>query len=340
MKWIVYILIAAVFLLSCKKEVAETVDTPSVVNKEQPIINTPPGFPEIPASIIEQVTPARVALGKKLFFDPILSRTGKISCGSCHKRELAFTDGQKFSEGVDGRLGFRNSPTLVNLLWSPIFMWDGGPQTLEAQVRLPLENHDEMDLNIVEVISRLNQNAEYVELFQAAFEQAPGPIRLAEAIAIYERTLISANSNFDKFEYQGNKQALSSLELKGRSLFNSEKFQCKQCHVPPLFTNYEFINNGTFIPGQDSGRYRVTLHFPDKGKFKVPSLRNIDITSPYMHDGRFTTLEEVVDFYASGGAGFSTQDMRITQKDITSDERQALVAFLKSLTDQEFLQKK
>lgn len=335
MKNWLYILVL-VSLFSCKKDIVE----PDVVSNEetvQDLIKIPNGFPAVDAAVLESITPAKVALGKKLFFDPVLSRTGQISCGSCHKRNMAFTDGQAVSEGVAGLLGKRSSPSLVNLAWAKELMWIGGPKSLEAQVVLPFNDHNEFDLDRAEAIKKLTAIPEYIELFNDAFKEAPTAVNMAEAIAMFERTIVSGNSNFDKFEYGGNQSALSDLALKGKSLFNSDKFQCSSCHTPPLFTNYEFINNGIFTLEQDPGRFLATLHTPDMGKFKVPTLRNIEVTAPYMHDGRFKTLEEVIDFYGSGGGGTITQDQRISKKDISQEEKEALIAFLKSLTDLEFL---
>ena len=336
MRFLGFILIGFI-LFSCKKENTETGMIFPVNEESTSLIEIPKGFPELDPIIEKNITPAKVALGKKLFFDPILSRTGKISCGSCHKKNIAFTDGHAFPEGVDGQLGNRSSPSLVNLAWSTEFMWSGGPQSLEAQVVLPFDDHREFDLSRVDAINKLLAITEYVELFDKAYNKKVTPTLLSNAIAMYERTIVSGNSNFDKFEYQGNKSALSANAIKGKTLFSSEKFKCNQCHVPPLFTNFEFINNGIYSSVGDSGRYAITIHSPDKGKFKVPTLRNIEVTTPYMHDGRFKTLEEVIDFYGSGGGKYITQDSRITQKDISKEEKDALVAFLKSLTDQNFL---
>ena len=336
MKIGIYILLI-LLVFSCKKESPEPGVLPNTEESYADLIEVPNGFPEFDPTVVDRITPAKVALGKKLFFDPILSRTGTISCGSCHKKNLAFTDGHAFSEGVDGLLGIRSSPSLVNLAWAKELMWIGGPKSLEAQVVLPFNDHNEFDIDQVKAVDKLALDSKYLELFEKAFKEGLTTINMAEAIAMYERTLVSGNSNFDKFEYGENTSALSDLALKGRSLFNSDKFNCNSCHSAPLFTNYEFINNGTFTAEQDPGRFLATLHVPDKGKFKVPTLRNIEVTAPYMHDGRFKTLEEVIDFYGSGGGGFITQDNRISKKNISQAEKEALIAFLKSLTDQDFL---
>lgn len=333
MRYLVAILLLATLVIGCKKETDHFPNKVDNSGKNKYSLAIPSGFPEPEIPEDNPVTEAKIKLGKKLFFEKRLSETNQVSCGSCHLPNLAFSDGKKVSDGVHGRKGVRNSPTVVNSAWLPRLMWDGGPRSLEAQVALPFDNPDELNLNIVEASNKIAGDKEYIDLFIEAFNTKPGPIEIAKALATYQRSLISGNSRFDQYKYQGKKWALTEQEQFGFELFMSEKFQCGSCHKPPLFTNNEFLNNGIYQLGDDSGRYRVTLHKPDLGKFKVPTLRNIEFTSPYMHDGRFVTLEQVVGHYKSGGNNYRTQDDRIKPIQITQQEQEALIAFLKSLTD-------
>ncbi|MGB0403270.1 MAG: cytochrome-c peroxidase [Salibacteraceae bacterium] len=299
-------------------------------------LRTPSYFPNYTIPSENELTQAKVDLGEMLFNDVVFSIDSSISCATCHLKSRALTDGLAVSVGVNGRKGTRSAPSLLNVLWAPYFMWDGGPNTLEKQVVLPFDNHDEFDLNIVEAANRLNQNLDYVNKFDSAFGSLPNPRLIAEALACFERTLVSEESRFDKYFYLKDSSILSQSELSGMQLFFSKELACSECHTPPLFTTYEFINNGLFEFGKDPGRFKVTDHKPDEGKFKVPTLRNIKITAPYMHDGRFKTLEEVIDHYASGGNSSRTQDSRIKKQNLTIQQKADLVAFLNSLTDSNF----
>jgi len=293
-------------------------------------------YPSIPEDNLPNKV--RIELGRKLFYDPILSKDSSISCSSCHLTELAFTDGKKFSDGVDGQKTERNTPTLTNIAYHNSFFWDGGNHSLPLQVVGPLENELEMNLSARDAVERLKNNAEYTQLMERAYNlKEPNIYGLTRAIAAFERTLISGNSPFDKYKYQDQKDALTQNELDGMNLFFSSSLKCAECHSDFNFTNYQFENNGIYLNYSDSGRARITLNSADAGKFKVPSLRNVELSAPYMHDGSFSNLSDVIDHYAQGGKGHHNQSNKITGFSITPQEKQNLISFLESLTDHEFL---
>lgn len=309
------------------------------VDEDEPYyVDLPAGFPTIPVPADNQLTVKRVELGKMLFFDKNLSIDSTVSCGSCHFQRIAFSDDQAVSEGVEGRTGFRNAPPLFNLAYHPYFFKDGGVPTIELQVLAPIQDVNEMDHQVPELIDRLSDHTEYQKLAQIAYGRDFDPFVLTRAIAAFERTLISGNSPYDKYAYQGNTNALSASELRGLELFNSDRLQCNTCHSGFNFTDYTFINNGLYnnYPA-DSGRMRVTLNPSDEGKFKTPSLRNVGLTAPYMFDGSFASLEAVVEHYNSGGSTHPNKDPRIKPLNLTQQEKNDLIDFLNALTDQTFI---
>lgn len=281
----------------------------------------------------------RINLGKKLFFDKKLSLNKSIACSSCHAPNRGFSDSKKFSLGVNDSIGERNAMPLFNLAWQNSFFWDGGVPTLELQVLKPLTNSKEMNISIEEVVGRLKKDKEYVSLFKKAYGCKPDANSLSRAIACYERTLISANSKYDKFYYQ-KKPVMSDSEIRGMFLFHGSKTHCSSCHSGVNFTNNAFENNALYENYTDQGRYKITGKESDKGKFKVPSLRNVAVTAPYMHDGSLQTLEEVVEHYASGGKNHPNRSGHVHNNDapaLTASEKVDLINFLKCLTDEEFL---
>ncbi len=223
----------------------------------------------------------------------------------------------------------------MNVAYTPIMLRDGGNPTLETQVLVPVETHFEMDFNMALLIERLNMNAEYVAEFQNVFAKNPDAFQITRALASFERTLISGNSTFDKFEYQDDETALSESENRGMQLFFNDKLNCSGCHSGFLFTNNSFQNNGLYNDySADSGRARITLLHEDVGKFKVPTLRNISITAPYMHDGSVATLDDVINHYMSGGSGHENQSELIKHFVLNLQEREDLINFLNALTDE------
>lgn len=299
-------------------------------------LELPAGFPEMPIPADNQLTRTRVALGEKLFHDPILSRDRTISCESCHHQVNAFADPVAISPGIDNRLGFRNSQALINLAWHPTYFRDGGVRTLELQVLAPIMDHNEMDLTVIEAVERLRKIPAYVQMSQVAYGRQPDAFVITRAISAYERTLISGDAPYDRFE-QGDSAALSPAARRGKDLFFSARTSCRNCHDGFNFTNFGFENNGLYAAYADSGRTRVTLDPSDRGKFGIPTLRNIAVTYPYMHDGSLETLEEVVEHYNSGGEAHPNKSPLIRPLGLNEGEKADLIAFLHALTDESFL---
>jgi cytochrome c peroxidase len=300
------------------------------------------GFPvpEIPAD--NQLTEARVLLGKHLFYDKILSADKTIACASCHDPARSFSDNNEKSKGINEQLGDRNAMPLVNLAWGRSFLWDGGAPTLELQVLSPLTNHKEMNITIEEAVRRLQQHADYPALFMKAYGQLPDAATLCKAIASFERSLVSCRSRFDKYYYLHDTSALNESEKRGYTLFFNDnyKMHCASCHSGANFTNESYQNNGLYSEYPDQGRYRITGRAEDKGKFKVPGLRNVGLTAPYMHDGSLKTLREVVEHYSTGGQIHPNKSSHVhvhPSLQLTEQEKNDLVNFLGALTDEEFI---
>lgn len=297
------------------------------------------------------LTEEGIALGKKLFYDKILSSTNTIACASCHKQEKAFTDDKQFSEGVNGQLGNRNSMPLFNLAWAEKiiqtphrFFWDGRKSSLEDQVLAPIADPVEMNQSLPELITELRNHTEYPLLFKKAFGTDSILMKhVMYAIAQFERTLISGNSKFDK--YLRNEANLTPQEERGVQVYmDSTKGDCFHCHVvSPYFTDFSMKNNGLDSLVEGTGLGAITGNPLHMGLFKTPSLRNLSFTAPYMHDGRFQTLEQVVEFYNSGTKDSKTTDEFIRKhfKDgglnLTQADKEDLVAFLRTLDDYEFI---
>lgn len=283
------------------------------------------------------LTEDKFELGRKLFYDPILSRDGTISCASCHLQATGFTHiDHELSHGIDGKIGERNSLTLQNLAWNKSFMWDGGINHLDMQALAPITNKNEMDEEMSTVVFKLNQNAVYKKLFKNAFdtETITGQFTL-QAIAQFLVQLKTFNSKYDKV-LNGEMQ-FSEMEKKGYEVF---KDKCASCHKEPLFTSSDYKNNGLEIDPtlNDFGRMKITQKSSDSLLFKVPTLRNVEFSFPYMHDGRFSNLVQVVDHYS-----FEIKKSKTLSKELkkplylTDNQRTELISFLKTLTDKEFL---
>lgn len=328
---ITILLFSSFFLVSCNKDEPITEASAEIYS-----LQVPQGFqaPEIPED--NPLTPAKIALGKALFYDPILSKDNTISCGSCHMHNHGFSDDKALSIGVEGKVGERNSPTLTNVAYKPHFFKDGGIPTLELQILAPFDNELEFDLNIVDAVDRLKADDHYSAEFQKVFGSEPSAFGLTRAIAAFERTLLSGNSRFDQHFIQG-KSVLTDAELRGYELFKSEELQCASCHSGIMFTDYSYQNIGLKENYPDSGRARITVNQSDAGKFEVPTLRNVAVTSPYMFDGSIESLDGVIDFFASGGTNHPNKSELIQGFEISDQEKADLIAFLNSLTDQSFL---
>ena len=285
----------------------------------------------------------RASLGKLLFNEKILSKDSSLSCSSCHNPNLGFADTLPFSVGIEGKLTKRNTPSVLNMKNRPYYFWDGRASSLEEQSLMPIQNPDEMGLPIKQAIYRLNQSSFYKKQFQLVFQSNPNEINLAEAIAAFENTLETSNSKFD--EWGDNKIKLTVSEERGRQIFLSKKAKCFDCHLQVDFTNDDFKNIGLFDGNNlnDSGRFLITRNKDDLGKFKTPGLRNIAITGPYMHNGMFKTLEEVIDYYndvkkvVPDAKNLDTSLLK--PLGLSKQEKKDLVAFLKTLTEKRYAKK-
>jgi cytochrome c peroxidase len=287
----------------------------------------------------------KAELGRLLFFDPILSKDKTISCGSCHREEFAFADTVALSVGVNGRKGKRNTPTSMNMLFRRPLFWDGRSNTLEEQALEPIKNPDEMNLPLDEAVLRLQKHKRYKLYFQKIFNSPPNESNLAEAIASFERTLETSESAFDEWKFTDNPAAVSEAVKRGFIIFN-DKGKCVKCHFGQDLALNEFRNIGLFNGHalNDSGRAVVTRKTDDIGKFKIASLRNVAITAPYMHNGMFRTLAEVIDFYNEPQKivpdGMNRDSLLQKPLGLTKEEKDDLESFLLSLTDKRFEKKK
>jgi cytochrome c peroxidase len=299
----------------------------------------PAGFPAGPVALTapagNALTEARAQLGRRLFFEASLSRTRTVSCSSCHRQEAAFSDPSAVSMGVEGKLGTRNAPSLVNLAWGTHFFWDGRAGTLEEQAGMPIVNPVEMDLPLADAVARVAAGG-YGPAFEAAYGGAPTEETLRFALASFVRTLVSGASPYDRHR-EGDDATFDADAKRGEELFFSDRAACFHCHPTGALTNDGFFNNGSFDAGGDVGRQGVTGRAGDLGKFKVPGLRNVAASAPYMHDGAVATLEAVIEQYDRGGRGHASTDPQIAPLGLTAREKTDLVAFLRALTDEAFL---
>ena len=330
------VLFAFLLLLSgCTKE-EET--TTTVLKFEQPS-----NFPPLRYRLDNNpITESRFVLGRTLFYDNLLSVNNTISCGSCHQQSVAFAHADhRVSHGVFDRLGTRNSPALQNLGYNTSFMWDGGIFDLDLQPLAPIANHVEMDEQPTRVVDKLKQSAKYRQLFQNAYgSDEITPAKMLKALSQFMVMLVSANSRYDKLVRNEPGETFSADENEGLQLFRGK---CQTCHATDLFTDQSFRNNGlTPTALNDLGRYAVTLNSADKYRFKVPGLRNIEKTGPFMHDGRFRTLEAVLDHYSDGVMNSPTLDTALKQNGgtgipLSAEEKRKIISFLKTLTDEQFI---
>jgi cytochrome c peroxidase len=324
----------------------------------------PPGFPRPAVPPENPMSPAKVVLGRRLFFEPRLSSSGRYSCSSCHRPEIAFTDGRARAQGATGESMRRGAMSLTNVAYNPAFTWSSNKvRSLEAQMRQPLFNEHPVEMGLEKdgapAMTALRSDANYRSQFAAAFPGDAQPLsmrHIIEAIASFERTLISGRSPFDRYVFDDEQTALSVSAKRGMALFYSTRVGCGQCHSGINFTGaivYEghtqtsalFANTGLYnldgrgaYPSSDRGLIEVTHRAADLGKFKVPTLRNVALTAPYMHDGSLPTLDAVLDHYVRGGHKNPLQDARIRPFALSQTERADLLEFLQSLTDREFVE--
>ena len=325
-----------VFIVSCGKDPDTSISPQSIQ------FQIPDGWPT-PFYIFSgnEVTKGGFELGKKIFYDRRLSRDYSTSCGSCHQSFAAFAQSDHdVSHGVDDLTGTRNSPSLFNVAWATSFFWDGGVNHIEVQPLNPIQNPVEMDMKVDSVIARLSADPDYRDRFQAVFGSPEITTqRVFKSLAQFMGMMVSADAKYDRNAKGIAGNEFTASELAGKTIFESK---CAGCHVPPLFTDFSFRNNG--LPASafhDSGRYGITKSQADLFKFKVPSLRNLQYTKPYMHDGRFKTLEQVFDHYDHGVVAGPTVDTLLTGGvGLNTQERIDLLAFLNTLNDQTFVNDK
>ncbi|OJV18334.1 MAG: cytochrome-c peroxidase [Dyadobacter sp. 50-39] len=357
-------LLAALLALavSCRKSGTDDPDPKPSDNTPTPLQWMKPSYFPDPVYDLSKnpLTVEGVELGKFLFYDGILSRTDNIGCGTCHQQQAAFTHhGHDLSHGVDDKIGTRNAPSVQNMAWNTSFFWDGGVHDLDLVPPVPIQNKVEMDERVSNVIEKLKKTpvagaakqVDYPKMFKAAFgSDSITADRMMKALSQFMMTMVSATSRYDYF-VRGDASAMTAQEKDGMTIF---KQKCASCHAGELFTDQKFRNNG-LVPNRinDQGRYDITLNADDRLKFKVPSLRNVGLTAPYMHDGRFTTLEQVLDHYANDKPGNKdsiyvspTLDPLLNVAgqrrgiSLTSAEKQSIIAFLKALNDDDFIKDK
>lgn len=281
-----------------------------------------------------------IDLGEKLFFDNILSADQTISCASCHKPEFAFADNVAFSLGVGQQKGIRNTPSVMNMASRPHFFHDGRSETLEEQAIVPIENPIEMNLSYDVAVQRIRSNDEYKKLFNRIYQEDPDSTNIVHALAEFQRSLESDGSApNDLWLNEIDSSAMSASQVRGHQIFISDESKCFECHFGPDFTGDEFRNIGLFdnVNLLDKGRFDITKDSSDLGKFKVPGLRNVALTAPYMHNGMFQTLEEVIDYYSNPydfvKKPVNMDTLMIEPLNFSKQEKEDLVNFLKSLTD-------
>jgi cytochrome c peroxidase len=338
----------ALFGFSCSKVETKGVTAPSISAKPVGTLVSYPralGLPELEVPSENPLTAEGIALGRRLFYETRLSADNTVSCASCHNPKLGFSDGQKSSAGVGGARGKRNAPSVWNAAYSRLQFWDGRAASLEEQAAGPIANPVEMKMPHEMAVKVLSEDPEYAALFEKVF--GPGPVtilKVQNAIASFERTVLSGNAPFDRYFYGGDKKAMTASAIRGLALFQDPgKGNCAVCHTigekSALFTDQKFHNLGVGMDAagelSDLGRFEQTGNAADRGAFKTPGLRNVAASGPYMHDGSLKTLKQVVDFYAGGGNYNPALDANIKPLNLTSQERMDLVAFLEALTGEQ-----
>ncbi len=335
------ILLAVLFVFSCSDN--------SKLAKYEPVqmeVELPSNFPEINYNLENNpVTEAGFELGKNLFYEGRLSSNNAIDCAFCHEQAFAFTHhGHNLSHGVNGGIGKRNAQPIQNLAFQSSFMWDGAASHLDLQPIIPITSELEMGESLSNVVEKLKSDSYYQDQFTKAFEDGEvNTENILKALSQFMVVMISSNSKYDKYVRAEGNVTLTAIELDGLNTFQNK---CSSCHATDLFTDHSFRNNGLPINPQlnDKGRFDILENLDDLYKFKVPSLRNIEKTYPYMHDGRFSTLEVVLDFYDSGMVDNGNVDDEFLREDgtygitLTEYEKESIIAFLKTLTDYEFLE--
>lgn len=344
-RWILLIIAAANMLWACRRDTALT-EEPTMDGPTRLVLSVPPWAVDshgLNLPYDNPLTEEGVALGRKLFYEKALSDDYSMSCATCHRQENAFSDPRQFSVGTDGSEGARNAMAVMNMAWEHFFFWDARALSLELQAFAPVTNPIEMRNTWPNVVARLQAHPEYPALFKKAFgTPIIDSMKVAFALAQFERTLISLDSPFDRYHYGGDETALTEQQLRGKDIFFNEG-HCIDCHMLPLFTDHVMRNIGLDRTGGDPGLGGWTGVPHHRGNFRTPGLRNIAASAPYMHDGRHATLEEVMDFYAEDVAiNVPNLDGHMEpwvngEIDLDAQDRADLVAFMHALTDPRFL---
>jgi cytochrome c peroxidase len=335
-------LVLAALLASCGNNKVKESELPVRPVGHPVQLHLPLGLPPLPVPDDNPETVEAIALGRKLFYDSHLSSGNTMSCATCHNPGMGFSDPRPLSVGAAGKFGTRNAPSVLNSAYSPLQFWDGRAPTLEEQAGGPMANPIEMNQPHEVSVAKLNAIPAYRKEFEAAY--GPGPVTIGKikmALASFERTLLSGDSPFDRYQYGGDKTALSPSAIRGLAIFtDTKRGNCATCHTIgdkyALFTDGKFHNIGVAVDDngnlKDLGRFEVTHVETDKGKFRTPTLRNIAKTAPYMHDGSEKTLRNVVDFYVGGGNSNQYLDPQIHSLQLSATDKADLLAFLQSLT--------
>lgn len=340
-KYLLALVVIGLFVCACKKSQPTVDDIKQFLGFQKPV-NFPVPTYNFAAN---PVTKQGFELGRALFYEPRLSRNNTITCGSCHIQSSAFTQhGHDVSHGIDDRLGTRNSPPIMNLAWNKAFMWGGGVYDLDLQPIAPITAHEEMDENLGNVFAKLQAMPKYTAMFKAAFgseEVTTAPFM--KALSQFMVMCISSNSKYDKVMRKESSAVFTSEEMEGYNLF---KDKCASCHSEPLFTDGSFRNNGLAPSAiNDLGLYTATLKDSDRYKFKVPSLRNLKYTAPYMHDGRLLSLNAAIEHYNSDVQKTPNLDALLSQNakigiTLSTIDKTKIIAFLMTLSDEEFINNK
>lgn len=339
-KRVLLILLLACVIFACNRQ--KKAEIPARAIGTVLAINAPLGLPPLPIPADNPLTADAVALGRRLYFEKRLSGDDTFSCGSCHSPYIRFADGLKVASGVRAQAGTRNTPTVLNAAYNLTQFWDGRATSLEEQAGLPIANSQEMNLPHDICVTKLSGDASYQQEFAKVF--GPGPItmdKIQKAIASFERTLLSGNAPFDRYQYGGEPTALSAQAIQGLAVFtDKQRGNCVTCHTIgekfAVFTDEKFHNLGIGMDTtgalKDVGRFAQTKVEAERGAFRTPSLRNVAKTAPYMHDGSLKTLKDVIDFYVGGGNSNPQLDPEMKPLKLSASERDALVAFLEALT--------
>ncbi len=331
----------SLLMISCGEKPKEP-EAPAKPVGEAITLQSPLGLPPVPIPADNPPTADTIVLGRMLYYEPQLSGDNTVACANCHSPTNYFTDGRPVSQGVGGKTGTRNAPTVLNAAYQPVQFWDGRATSLEDQAGGPIQNPVEMNEPHDAMVAKIGKLTNYQAGFDKAFGKGPITVRKVEmAIASFERTLVSGNSPFDRYQYGGDKTAMSASAIRGLAIFKDKtKGNCVVCHTIEdkfaLFSDGKFHNIGEGLDPngelKDQGRFNETHLDADRGAFRTPTLRNIAKTAPYMHDGSSKTLKDVVDFYVGGGTSNPHLDKEIKELKLNGTERADLVAFMESLT--------